>query len=133
MGEVTPPKQKKELIQSAEAGLQNKKTLNLNVHLKKLTSFLDTTKNVLIKIYRFFRDNKNNSKMMLFLAVLTAGIAIYFALQLIGDINSLKTQTPELYKLKTYDIHALQENDFTQPIIRTSDNVQDLLEEHGRM
>jgi hypothetical protein len=54
-------------------------------------------------------------------------------LQLIGDINSLKTQTPELYKLKTYDIHALQENELTQPLIRTSDSIQDLLEESERM
>jgi hypothetical protein len=71
MVEVTTPKPKKALLQSAEAGLQNKKTLNLNVYLEKLTSFLDTTKNILIKAYKFFRDNKNNSKMMLFLAVLT--------------------------------------------------------------
>ena len=103
------------------------------MHLEKLGSFLDTTKKVLIKTYRFFRDNKNNSKMMLFLAALTTGIAIYFALQLIGDINNLKTQTPELYKLKTYDIHTLQENELTQPLISTSDSIQDLLEEHERM
>jgi len=133
MEEVKTPEQKKALLQSAEAGLQNKKTLNVNMHLEKLGSFLDTTKKAIVKIYRFFRDNKNNSKMMLFLAALTTGIAIFFALQLIADINNLKKQTPELYKLKTYDINVLQENELTQPLIRTSDSIQDLLEEHGRM
>lgn len=125
--------QKKEFLQSVEIGLQNKKTLDIDIYIEKFKSFFVTTKKIFIKIYRFLKDNKNNSKIMLFIAILTTGIAVYFALQLISDINGLKKQTPELYKLKTYDIHTLQKNELTQPLIRTSDNIQDIIEEHGRM
>lgn len=71
MRENIVPEPKKALLKSAEAGLEKKKTLNLNVYLEKLTSFLTATKNVFLKLYRFFRNNKNNSKVMLFLAILT--------------------------------------------------------------
>lgn len=133
MEKTKTPEQKKELLKSAEVGLQKNKTFDISVYLEKAKLFFDTTKKTMITLYKFFRDNKNNSKIMLVFALLTTGIAIYFAVQLIADINNLKAKTPELVKLKTYDIHALQENKFTQTFVRTSDSIQDLLEEHGRM
>jgi hypothetical protein len=103
------------------------------MHTEKVDAFLNTTKGIMKKIYNFFKDHKNNSKIVLFLAILTTGIAVYFALQLMADIKDLKARTSELLQLKTYDIHGLQENELTQPLIRTSDNIQDLIEEHTNM
>jgi hypothetical protein len=101
----------------------------LKIDLQKMKSFLDVMKKYFGGLYNFFRDNKNNSKMMLFIAIITFGIAVYFGIQLISDINYLKSKTPELQNLKSYDMRVLQDDSLTQPILKTSDTIKDLLDE----
>lgn len=101
----------------------------LNIDLQKMKPFWDMVKKYVGGAYRFFKDNKNNSKMMLFIAVLTTGIAVYFGIQLFTDIQYLNGKTPELMNLKSYDMRELQANALTQPILKTSDTIKDLLDE----
>ena len=105
----------------------------LNIDLQKMKSFFDTLKKYFRNIYNFFRDNKNNSKVMLFLAVITFGIAVYFGIQLYSDIRYLNGKTPELMNIKSYDLRELQANALTQPIVKTSDTLKDLVDENVLM
>lgn len=67
--------------------------------------------------------------MMLTVALITTGIAVYFGIQLFTDIRYLNGKTPELMNLKSYDMRELQANALTQPILKTADTINDLLEE----
>lgn len=108
---------------------QNIQKKAMKIDLQKMKSFLDVAKKYLGSVYNFFKDNKNNSKVMLFLAIITFGIAVYFGIQLYGDIMYLKNKTPELAAIKSYDIRELQANELTQDIVKTSSSLSDLLEE----
>lgn len=112
---------------------QTQQKPTLKIDLQKIQSFLDVMKKYILNIYHFFRDNKNNSKVMLFIAVITFGIAIYFGIQLYSDIAYLKGKTPELMNLKSYDLRNLQDNVLTQPIVKTSDTLKDLIDENTLM
>lgn len=112
---------------------QTQQKPTLKIDLQKIQSFLDVMKKYIVGIYRFFKDNKNNSKVMLFIAVITFGIAIYFGIQLYSDIAYLKGKTPELMNLKSYDLSPLQDNVLTQPIVKTSDTLKDLIDENALM
>ncbi len=101
----------------------------LTIDLQKMKAFLDVVKRYTVWLYRFFKDNKNNSKMMLTVALITTGIAIYFGVQLFTDIRYLNGKTPELMNLKSYDMRELQTNALTQPVLKTADTINDLLEE----
>ena len=66
---------------------------------------------------------------MLFIAVVTFGVAVYFGIQLYNDISYINGKTPDLVNLKSYDLRELQANALTQPILKTSDTIKDLLDE----
>lgn len=102
----------------------------LNIDLQKMKSFLDVLKKYFGGVYNFFRDNKNNSKVMLFVALMTTGLAIYFGVQLYRDVSYLNGKTPELMNLKSYDTRQLEESALTQPVLKTSDTIKDLIEEN---
>lgn len=110
---------------------QVKQKPTIKIDLQKMKSFLDVLKKYFGGVYNFFRDNKNNSKMMLFLAIVTFGIAVYFAVQLYGDITYLNSKTPDLAKLKSYDTRNLEADPLTQPIFKTSDTINDLIDENS--
>jgi len=44
----------------------------MTIDLSKINSFLDSFKKYLGQVYNFFRDNKNNSKIMLLIAIITS-------------------------------------------------------------
>ncbi len=119
--------EKKVLQQSAEIGL---KTGKIKIDFKKVASFLDTLTMYFSKIYNFFRDNKNNSKMMLVIAVITSGLALYFAAQLYQEVTYLNEKSSELTKLSNYDLRSMQEDITTQSILKNSDTISDLLQEN---
>jgi len=102
----------------------------LNIDLQKMKSFLDVVKKYFGGVYSFFRDNKNNSKVMLFIALVTFGVAVYFGAQLFTTIKYFNNKTSELVYLKSYDMRELQTNNLTQPIVKISDTLQDLVEEN---
>jgi hypothetical protein len=102
----------------------------LKIDLQKLTSFLDVLKKYLGGLYNFFRDNKNNSKIMLLIALVTSGLAIYFGVQLYINITYLNGKSSELINLSSYDMRALQTDPITQPILKNSDTITDLLQEN---
>ena len=102
----------------------------MNIDLKKITSFLDVLQKYFSRLYDFFRDNKNNSKIMLLIALLTSGLAIYFGIQLYNDIEYLNGKSSELNNLSSYDMHVLDTTPITQPIIKNSDTITDLLQEN---
>ncbi len=100
------------------------------IDLKKIAPFVDIAKSSIKKIYSFFADNKNNSKLMLFVALVTFVIAVYFSIQLYKDISELNGQTPQLANVTTYDLRQLEANELTQSIVKTSDTISDLLQEN---
>lgn len=113
----------------------NQKTDNqtIKIDLKKLKAFFATVKIYASKIYNFFKDNKNNSKIMLLIALITFGIAVYFTVQVITEIRDLNAKTFTLSDLSTYDIRSLQSNETIQPILKNADTVQDLVQENARI
>jgi hypothetical protein len=105
-----------------------KKTLTMD--LSKITSFLDVVKKYMSGFYNFFKDNKNNSKIMLLIAAATSGLAIFFAIQLYGDISSLNAKSSQLNNLSSYDTRTLEADPITLNIIKNSDTIKDLLQEN---
>ena len=102
----------------------------MKIDLQKLISFFATLKKYFGWAFAFLKDNKNNSKIMLLMAVLTTGLAAYFGVQLYTDINYLNGKTPELLNLSSYDTRTLQANFITQPIVKNAQTVKDLLDEN---
>ena len=124
----TTPEQTQQHI-PVQIPAQPKSQKVMKVDLQQIKSFLDVAKKHLGSVYNFFKDNKNNSKVMLFLAIITFGIAVYFGIQLYNNIMYLKHKTPELAAIKSYDVRELQDNELTKDIIKTSNVLSDLLEE----
>lgn len=104
--------------------------ITMKIDLQKMKSFFDVLKKNFGGLYNFFRDNKNNSKIMLLIALATSGIAIYFGIQLYSNITYLNGKSSDLYKLSSYDIRTLETNDITQPVFKSSDTIKDLLQEN---
>ncbi len=119
--------QKPEKITNGKGILQEGK---MNMNLNKISSFLDVFKKSIGGFYDFFKDNKNNSKIMLLIACITSILAIYFGVQLYNDISLLNGKTSQLNNLSNYDTHILQADSITQPILKNSDTIQDLLLEN---
>jgi len=116
------------LKKDAESGLQGGKSMNIG--MQKIKNFLNMFQKYLGKAYDFVRDNKNNSKIMLFVALVTTGLAIYFGLQLYNDIKYLNAKSEELNYLSNYDVRTLENTESTQTIIKNSDTINDILEEN---
>lgn len=102
----------------------------INIDLQKMQSLFAVLKKKFVGLYDFFRDNKNNSKIMLLIAMITSGLAIFFAVQLYSDIKTLNNKSDDLYKLSSYDIRTLETNETMQPILKSSDTIKDLLQEN---
>ena len=102
----------------------------LPVDFSKLTSFLDVTQKYLRDFYNFFKDNKNNSKIMLIIAIITSVLAIYFGIQLYTDITVLNGKSSELANISSYNMSTLSANITTQSILKNSDTLKDLLQEN---
>jgi len=98
--------------------------------LTKIISFLDVVKKYMSALYNFFKDNKNNSKIMLIIAIATSGLALYFGIQLYNDISLLNGKSSELNKLSSYDTRTLEADPITQTILKNSDTIKDLLQEN---
>lgn len=103
---------------------------SLKERLQQAGSFFAQLKIYISKLYYFFRDNKNNSKMMLFVAIITSLIAIVLAIRLYLNLSELNNQSAELYTLARYDTSILAKNDTTNQIMKASDTLQDLLQEN---
>ncbi|MFA6256436.1 MAG: hypothetical protein WC606_04595 [Candidatus Absconditabacterales bacterium] len=110
--------------------LAKKPETKMNIDLSKITSFLDILKKYLGKLYNFFKDNKNNSKIMLLIAIITSALAIYFGIQLYSDITILNGKSSELNNLSSYDTRTLEADPITQTILKNSDTIKDLLQEN---
>lgn len=102
----------------------------LKIDLQKITSFLDVLKKYLTVFYNFFKDNKNNSKIMLIIAITTSALAIFFGIQLYSDITSLNAKSSVLNNLSSYDTRTLEADPITQTIIKNSDTIKDVLQEN---
>lgn len=108
----------------------NKNGTGVMIQLQKVTSFFGILKMYAVQGYQFFKDNKNNSKIMLLIAIVTCGIAIYFAFNLYLDISQLNGKTSELANLASYDTRVLDNNALTKPILKNADTIDDLLQEN---
>lgn len=100
------------------------------IDIQKFISFLDKGKKFIFGVYDFFKDKKNNSKIVLLIAILTSGVAVYFSFQLYNDIQYLNAKTSQLNDLASYDIRALEADPSTRSILKSSDTLQDLLQEN---
>jgi hypothetical protein len=110
------------------AQLPGKKMMTMDLH--KISSFLDIFQTYMSRSYTFFKDNKNNSKIMLLVAGITSLLAIYFAVQLYSDITTLNGKTSDLINLSSYDTRTLEADAITQTILKNSDTIKDLLQEN---
>ena len=104
--------------------------LKFKLNMEKLNSFLVVPKKYIAQITGFFKDKKNNSTMVLLVALVTSGLAIYFAIQLYNDIKILNGKVPELNNLSSYDTRTLEANDLTKSILKSSDTIKDLIQEN---
>ncbi|MFA7298469.1 MAG: hypothetical protein WC010_02370 [Candidatus Absconditabacterales bacterium] len=98
--------------------------------LTKIIYFLDVAKKYMSGFYNFFKDNKNNSKIMLIIALTTSGLAIFFGIQLYNDISLLNGKSSELNNVSSYDTRTLEADPLTQTILKNSDTIKDLLQEN---
>jgi len=96
----------------------------------KITSFIDVVQKYLREFYNFFKDNKNNSKVMLIIAIITSALAIYFGIQLYTDITILNGKSSELANISSYNTSTLSANIATQSILKNSDTLKDLLQKN---
>ena len=110
--------------------VQAPETNTLKRDIQKLASFFDIIKKQVGGVYNFLKDNKNNSKIMLLLALGTSGLAIFFAFQLYSDISLLNGKTSQLNRLSSYDTKILADDVLTQPILKNSDTLKDLLQDN---
>jgi hypothetical protein len=99
--------------------------------MQGLQQFWAAVKPRLIQLYRFFRDKKNDSKLIVVLAVVAFGIAIYFLTLTIGNLSSLKQKIPQLKNLNSYDTTLLQSNLLTKNIVQNADTLSDLISENA--
>ena len=67
---------------------------------------------------------------MLFIALVTSGLAIYFGLQLYNDITYLNAKSAELNDLSSYDVRTLENTESTKTILKSSDTITDILQEN---
>lgn len=67
---------------------------------------------------------------MLFLAIITSWLAIYFGIQLYGDIAALNGKSSQLANISSYDMRILENNPTTQNVLKTSETIKDLLQEN---
>lgn len=96
----------------------------------QITSFLNTCKTYITRLYNFSKDNKNNSKIMLLIAIITSLLAIYFGVQLYNDITSLNAKSSELINISSYDMNILKSDPTIKTILKSSDTIKDLLQEN---
>ena len=104
--------------------------IKMPMDLTKITSFLDIFEKSMRGFYNFFKDNKNNSKIMLIIAISTSALAIYFGVQLYNDVSILNGKSSELVNLSSYDTSTLSADLATQTILKNSDTIKDLLQEN---
>jgi len=124
-----PSQSKKELQQWVESELQKKSLFNINIDKNKIQEYFAVAKKYLLVVYDFFKDNKNNSKVMMIIAAMTFGVALYFARDLYANISYVRGKTQDLVYLKSYDIRPIQTNEFTQPIVKYTETLEDIWEE----
>ena len=113
---------------TAEKIPQDKKRLTMDFN--QIITFFTTLKISVGKIYNFSTDNKNNSKIMLLIAIITSALAIYFGIQLYNDISLLNAKSSALINISSYDTHILESDPTTQNILKNSDTIKDLLQEN---
>lgn len=100
------------------------------IDFQKISSLFAIVKKQTLGLYTFFKDNKNNSKILLLIAIATSALAVYFGIQLYNDISYLNGKSSELHLLANYDTRTLESNAITNPILKNSDTIQDLLQEN---
>jgi len=112
--------------------MTNKMTdkIRMTMDLGKINSFLDIFQKNMQRGYVFLKDKKNNSTIMLMIAIATSALAIYFGIQLYSDIVVLNGRSSELTNVSTYDTRTLQADPITQNILKNSDTINDLLQEN---
>lgn len=113
---------------ASEDVTKNGNTMLMN--LKKITPALEIVKKYAIRVYDFLKDNKNNSKITLVVALSTSGLAIFFGIQLYSDITVLNGKSSDLINISSYDTRMLEANPATQTIFKNADTIKDLLQEN---
>jgi len=83
----------------------------------------------LSRLVSFFSDKKNDSKMVFVGAMIAIGLAVYFFLLLISNLNALKQKIPQLKNLNSYDTRMLESNILTRNFIQNASTLYDLVEE----
>jgi hypothetical protein len=82
------------------------------------------------QLITFFRDKKNDSKLVIVLAFVSLGLAIYFLVLVISNLSDLKQKIPQLRNLNSYDTTLLQSNALTKNFVQNTDTLDDLVKEN---
>ncbi|MEI7558560.1 MAG: hypothetical protein WCJ45_07345 [bacterium] len=108
----------------------SKSKKSTRIDRKKIDAFLDVAKRQASGFYGFFKDNRNNSKITLILALSTSALAVFFGLQLYSDITVLNAKSSDLTNLSSYDVHTLQSNPNTKAALKNMETIKDIVQEN---
>ena len=98
--------------------------------LQSLQQFWATMQPKLAQLVKFFRDKKNDSKLIVVLAIVALGLSIYFLILVVSNLSALKQKIPQLRNLNSYDTTLLQSNALTRNFVQNANTLDDLLTEH---
>jgi len=112
--------------------LENTKdnTKQIDIDLKSFKSAWDILKKSFSGFFGFLKNKKNDSVVMLLIAILFLWLAGYFVYQLYGDISYLNSKTPQLINLTSYDFSQLKESDYKKNLTSNFDTIYDLIKEN---
>ena len=98
--------------------------------IKTLQSFVTFSKNVAKKTGSFLQDKRNDSNLMLVLAIISIIVSVYFVYQAVSSIALLNKKTPLLLQLDSYDTRMITDNVLTENKAKNMDSLQDLIDEN---
>lgn len=81
-------------------------------------------------IVSFFRDKKNDSKLITVLAGCSLLLAIYFIIIVVQNLQELSKKNPQLINIHTYDTVVLKQSALTKNMVENAETLYDLVDEY---
>jgi hypothetical protein len=101
--------------------------------LQKIQSFFSSVQSGVTKTKSFFQNKRNDNRVMISLASIALIVAIYFLIQVIGNLRVLNQRIPQLINLDSYDTRVLQNNPLTTNVVKNINTIPDLIQENTVM
>jgi hypothetical protein len=101
--------------------------------LQKAQSFFSSVQGGVTKTKSFFQNKKNDNRIVVGLACIAFAVALYFLIQVIGNLRALSQKTAQLINLDAYDTRVLQDNALTKNIVKNINTIPELVQENTVM